>query len=244
MVHTTFQKQYILAIVLSAKLGSYEISFPNQREYHLLRREVFTQQQYFFETDNLAPVIIDAGAYFGLTTLYFKKLYPLAHITAIEPNPDSFALLELNVGINRLENVKLMPMALDVKTGTRALFADSTGNHWLSTASFHQGAWNGEQKQERKILVPTRSLNEFLRRGVDLLKLDIEGVEQAVLMAAGESLDRVNHLIVEFHPRPEQSLLELWQFLKKHFTTITFWKNGKQVSSQKAKGLVLISATK
>ena len=78
---------------MQTKLNQYIVHYTTSQEYHELKREIFSQGIYYFEADNDAPVIIDAGAHIGLATLYFKSLYPDARITAIEPYPRSFELL-------------------------------------------------------------------------------------------------------------------------------------------------------
>lgn len=42
-------------------------------------------------------MIVDYGVNIGTSVLNFLGVYPLAHVMALEPTPDNFALLELNV---------------------------------------------------------------------------------------------------------------------------------------------------
>ncbi|MBH5294795.1 FkbM family methyltransferase [Salmonella enterica] len=49
----------------------------------------------------LTPVIVDCGANIGTSVLHFLEAYPRAHVVAIEPAPDNFALLSRNTeGLN------------------------------------------------------------------------------------------------------------------------------------------------
>ena len=79
------------------KIDQYEVNYHDKDELLHLKNEIFVHHCYYFETTVTNPKIIDAGAHIGLATLYFKKLFPFAEITAIEPQPISFKLLEQNV---------------------------------------------------------------------------------------------------------------------------------------------------
>ena len=223
---------------MHSNLGPFTVYYNNSQEFHELKQEVFTRDTYYFEPEIDSPLIIDAGAHIGLSTLYFKRLFPSAHIIAIEPNPQSFALLKKNVFENQLSNVELHSVALDDNSGQREFYRDSTSAEWYSTAGFLPGAWNHQQKSE-SFLVKTRPLSDFLSKSVDLLKLDIEGAEQAVLTKAQERLTCISHLFVEFHPHSGQSLIKTLELLEPYFS-LTVWKDGKEIKPKQARGLVLI----
>ena len=193
-------------------LPPFVVWYDQSEEYHHLKQEIFTHHVYYFETENPKPVIIDAGAHIGLSTLYFKKLFPDAQITAIEPHTKNFALLKKNVEENMLEDVILHKAALSTFSGETTLHADQSSLGWLSTVSINPNAWNGQQ-DTAPLTVPSLDLTSLLIRPVDLLKLDIEGAEQEVLQAAGQALHNVKHLIIEFHPTKRQSLAKLNKFL-------------------------------
>lgn len=224
----------------SSRLNKYTLYHNNSEEYHLLKREIFTSDLYYFESENPNPVIIDAGAHIGLSTLYFKQLYPIAQITALEPNPESFELLEKNLFENMVDDVTTIQAALSDHTGKEQFFRDQTSEWWHSTAGFHNGSWLGTQESD-EITVQTRMLNEFVTSPVDFLKMDIEGAEQKVLFASQEVLPLIKEMQIEFHSHKSQSLLKLVELLEKtHKVELT--KDGKQVVIKKATGLVQIRA--
>jgi FkbM family methyltransferase len=228
--------------LLSTKIAPFKVFYHNGEEFHQLKGEVFTQGHYYFETTNPTPRIIDAGAHIGLSTLYFKKLYPGSEIIAIEPNPHVFRILEKNIEENQLRHVEALPVALSDQAGEEAFFMDESDEQWLSTASFTPGAWTGSQ-QSQETQVQTTFLSLFLDKPVDFLKMDIEGAEQKVLMAIPEHLHQIKHMIVEFHPVAGQDLEKLLEYLQNHRFSIQLWKNGKEVPNAKhAHGLVYIEA--
>ena len=225
-----------------SKLNTFTITYDNSEEYHHLKNEIYTQDTYFFETDTTQPVIIDAGAHIGLATLYFKRYYPSSRVIAIEPNPESYQLLTKNIWDNNLSDVETFQVALSDNTGTTMFYRDTTPDHWWSTAGIVDGSWNRTQQSEG-MPIPTQTLNHFLTQPIDFLKMDIEGAEQAVLIAAGDHLKKVKHMMVEFHPHPNQSLPTLLEFLQKQGFEYQLWRKGQPVKASHARGLVIIEAT-
>ena len=226
----------------TTKISPFTISFTNSEEFHVLKNEVFTQNAYYFETNNPTPFIIDAGAHIGLTTLYFKKIFPDSHILAIEPNPYLLPLLKENIAQNGLRDIEVMPVALADESGMKNLFIDQTKDQWWSTGSFHNGAWN-QQQTSKPIEVESALLSNFLSQPVDFLKMDIEGAETAVLAAAGDQLHQIKHMMIEFHPTTSQHLAKFVEFLQEKGFITTIWKDGNEITEAKrAKGLVYVEA--
>lgn len=233
----------------TTKLQNYTIHYHNPEEFHELKNEIFIQRIYDFDihTENLW--IIDAGAHIGLSTLHFKKIFPHAHMIAIEPHPINFQLLEQNVWENNLSNVETYQVALSDTADDKVQFYADTEFDWFSTASLHPHAWNGEQSTE-SLTVQTQTLAFFLEKilaSADtkpfiFLKLDIEGMEQKVLMSLQDQMSQINSMMVEFHTHPSQKLSQLQKFLEDHDFQLTFWKKGKRIHFQQAKGLFLIEA--
>lgn len=228
----------------TSKIAPFTVSFPNTEEFHVLKSEIFTQDVYYFESDVAAPVIIDAGAHIGLTTLYFKKLFPAAQITAIEPNPLITPILQLNLDQNGLTDVTIAPVALADEAGQKRFFMDRSQDKWWSTGSFEDGAWNHQQLSDM-IEVSALPLADFLTGPVDFLKLDIEGAEFAVLAAAREKLPLIKHMIIEFHPTFQQSLGKLVELLEQTGFRTRLWQDGQEIPSVKrARGLLYVEAVR
>lgn len=229
------------------KLGTNTIYFSNGQEYHSLKEEIFREDCYEFDTDSPAPAIIDAGANIGLSVFYFKKIYPHAKIIALEPIPQNFSLLEQNVFENGLSDVTVNQVALAASPGEVTLHTDEEHN-WHSTASIVEGNWTGTQSTVPIVVSATtldKIIDEFLEMGekIDLLKLDIEGSEQQVLIALpAKYLRQIDQIICEFHPHPAQNLKKLVDFLQRHGFEIEIFKKGKQTRLKDASGLVIIKA--
>lgn len=221
-------------------LGDFYITAHSSEEYHQLKGEIFTQDMYYFETENLNPVIIDAGAHIGMSTIYFKKIYPFAEIISVEPLPQNLELLNENIFQNGLTDVTVIDKALSDEPGNIRLYFDATEESWFSTAGAYDGAWNKQQKSDY-LSVETMLLSSLLstKAEVDFLKMDIEGMESVVLFEAAQYLNRVKHFIIEYHPTPDQDLGKLAELLRENFE-LTFWQDGKAIKRPKHPSRLLL----
>lgn len=224
---------------------NYQISYLNSEEFADLKREIFTHQLYYFETDSPTPVIIDGGAHLGLATLYFKNLYPQAQILAFEPNPLLFPLLEKNITENHLTDITLVQAALSKHNDKATFYYDATDWQWLSTSSLTKNAWNGKQKTD-SVSVQSVRLDQYLSQyqKIDLLKLDIEGAESAVLLSIRDHLFKIKEIIFEFHPTRQQRLTELLSFLtKKGFQCQLTDRQNKKIKVYHYQELIIVHAS-
>ena len=148
-------------------------------------REIFFKQIYLFQTTNPSPVIIDGGANMGLAVRFWKKHFPMAQITAIEPDEEIFRVLTKNTDFCS-DNVELI----------RAMLWSEAGE-----ADFSPDGMQGGRGGSGNISVKCILLSDLLRQKdeVDLLKLDIEGAEFDVLEEASEYLRKCKNIFIEYH---------------------------------------------
>lgn len=229
----------------TAKLPPYTIEYSNSEEYHYLKREIWSGHCYYteLEVEDRAPVIVDAGAHIGISTLYFAKHFPTAQIIAIEPNPITRELLENNIWNNRLEDrISVLAVALSNQTGSAPLY-HLPNKEWQLNANLTPQAWNGDKLSE-SLEVETVTLSSLITQPIDIVKLDIEGAELLVLKEARAKLNLIQQLWVEYHPSGNSSLSELTHLLEKQGFKITIWQREKIIQKENARGLCLIHATK
>jgi FkbM family methyltransferase len=216
----------------------------NTKELKILRQEIFQNEIYSIDLTKNNPVIFDVGAHIGLATIYFKKEYPTAFISAFEPNPNVFPLLEENVSMNRLQNISLYNIALGERSGSKNLYIDKSGNGAFSTASFRRNAWNGKQNST-PILVKAEPLSKYVKGNIDLLKIDVEGCEKGILndLNANGKFKYVKNIILEYHPIKNHRITELDSILKKNDYEVKYYDNGKKIEKG-IENLILIVAKK
>ena len=213
--------------------GGYHFFIRNREEFERICQDVFAGHEYGFETRRRAPVIIDAGAHVGVATHYFKHQYPDARVLALEANPETFALLRKNVSHNGLENVRALHAALAPETGTIPFYASASDEEpgaWGDSAI--QQPWH-EGEATAVVQVPAVTLSSLLTEPVDLLKLDIEGLETVVLAEAASQLPLVRHVFLEFHGtrrNPGNSISRLTGILREAGFTTEVRQFGEEVA--------------
>ena len=211
-----------------AKFERYLLTYFNKEELNILLNEIFKKRVYDIDLQTTTPIIFDIGAHIGLATIFFHQKYPLARVTAFEPNPNIFPLLEENIYYNNINNVTLHNIALGKSSSKRTLFIDSA-NGGFSTASFSKDAWDGTQKSIG-IEVITEPLSKYIVTPIDLLKMDVEGTEQEII----EELDKngkiknIRNLIIEFHPTEKQNIEIIKDLLKRNNFTIEIKEEAKE----------------
>jgi FkbM family methyltransferase len=138
-----------------------------------------------------ARTIVDLGANIGVTTLWFRSLNRDARIVSVEPDPRTFEKLRLNVAHDPLVtcvNAAIVPVSGPV-TFT------SAAESWVSRVG---GSASASARE-----VPGITLDELLANegigAMDILKVDIEGMEYSVLPQAS-SLANAGQVIGELHP--------------------------------------------
>ena len=196
----------------SSRVGKFAISYTNAEEFYELKKEIFSENCYYLELEKDSPVIVDLGAHIGMTVLYFKMLFPEAAITAYEPIPANFALLKKNVEENQLENVTLVQAAVAPKGGQIILQEPVGIGAWSSGAGIIPGGWKGVQTN-KQIKVEAVGIQEIIEQPVDLLKMDIEGMEYEVIRNMGARIRNVKKMIVEVHPRKGHRMEEIKKIL-------------------------------
>ena len=168
------------------KLDHYSVSFPDAQSFLSMRDEIWHIQSYFFECRKKCPFIIDCGSNIGLSVLYFKQLFPKSHILAFEPDPFLCKYLTQNVRTNGLTQIEILPKAVWSSNTSLPFLSDGADGGRVSSVS------NG-------ISVEAVMLKQFLDRGVDFLKIDIEGNELEVLKSCSDSLKKVSKIFLEYH---------------------------------------------
>jgi FkbM family methyltransferase len=137
--------------------------------------------------------LLDGGANIGLATIVFSQRFPSARVAAVEPAQRSFELLERNLRINAPRAIAIHA-AVTAEPGPVAVRSGRTS--MLATIE-PAGA-------ESSSSVPGRTISQLLDQAgfdrADLLKLDIEGSERALLECAETWADRIGAVIAEIHP--------------------------------------------
>lgn len=164
--------------------------------------------------------VIDVGANIGAFTIVAARAASSGRVYAVEPSSANFVLLNENVRLNQLENVKTLNLALSASDGSAVLHFGGE----CPSLHFESGV--------ETETVATRSLESLLNAEglsrVDLLKLDCEGAEFDILLNASENaLSRVHKIVMEYHNVSlEKNHKVLAEFLRRHGFEVTVSEGG------------------
>jgi FkbM family methyltransferase len=138
--------------------------------------------------------VLDAGAFIGTHTLAFAKMVGAkGKIYAFEPRREIFEYLERNIALNGAEQVHACNVALGALPAELALnrldLARSDNFGGLSLTLPHETA------TETQYRVPVVTLDGMNLPPVNLIKLDVEGMESEVLAGADALITRDRPII-------------------------------------------------
>lgn len=163
-----------------------------------IMESIFLQQEYALVKQlfcNHTPaIVIDAGANIGLFSIYILATWPDTEIYAIEASPETYAVMEQTQEKNPICNLHTYQYALWDKNGEVTFNSEGLSIAWHIS------------KDATKTQVPSIRLDSFINTQlpkdsrVSLLKIDIEGAEEAVLQACPDILERIDSILIETHP--------------------------------------------
>ncbi len=158
-------------------------------------RSIFLFKEFKLPIKITPKLIIDAGAYTGLSALYYSSKYPSAKIICIEPENSNFEILENNT--KNLPNITRIKAALYYK------------NAFLKIKDTGTGKWGFVVKEvfeSENFDIKAITIEEILKKSgydkIDILKLDIEGSEKQLFSKNYQTwLEKVNIIVLELHDR-------------------------------------------
>jgi FkbM family methyltransferase len=146
---------------------------------------------------------LEIGANIGVYTIVGATAAPGVRYQAIEPNPVSCDALRRNVALNALDHVMVVQAAVvgeRTEGDVRLRFPDRDP-YLASSGAFVEGALDLDTTAARSTTVSTVAAGELVE-GVDLVKLDIEGLEVEVLSALRPWIvDNLPTIVVEVRDR-------------------------------------------
>jgi FkbM family methyltransferase len=147
--------------------------------------------------------VLDIGAHVGQYSLIAAaQVGPAGRVHSFEPNPVSHARLSANVALNQYRNIALHRLAVSDRSGEATLYLPRHDN--LGEASL-QPCQPGMQEEKVRCVTldewaETADLGSPAR--LDLIKIDVQGLEGKVLRGAQNTLRRFKPRIVcEFEER-------------------------------------------
>ena len=147
---------------------------------------------------------VNVGAHIGTITLPMSKI--ASHVTAFEPFPKTFDHLKKNVDLNKLSNVDIYNVALGDKHESVFFMDDDNdrlknnngGMHVFTTNDLLTGERSASIAKLENLGIVSVPLDNMNLNKIDLMLVDIEGMEDKFLIGAKETLKKdLPDLVIE-----------------------------------------------
>lgn len=125
-------------------------------------------------------VVLEAGANIGNHTIFFAKICGAKEVMAFEVMHETFKLLERNIAINDLTNVRLFNLGLGARKGRADLGHFGQGN--IGGASIQAATGDGNYE--------IAAVDSLGLEALHFMKIDVEGSHLDVLQGARETIAR------------------------------------------------------
>jgi FkbM family methyltransferase len=166
-------------------------------EARFVHKEIFLERCYDITNLPSRPLVVDVGANIGLFSVFVKRRYPDAEISAFEPVPHTAALLRQNIRLHQLADVTVHELALGSRPerdvpftyfpaipGSSTRYPEQIGPAKAAVGHVYSASMADRLYRSSDITVRVQTLSDYLvaGRAVDLLKIDAEGAELDVLL--------------------------------------------------------------
>jgi len=159
--------------------------------------EIFNKKEYTDENNfkiKSSDIVVDIGGHIGAFTVFAAK--QAKQVYAYEALKGNYDLLNENIELNNLKNVRSFNVAVSDKIGEEEFFI-AKGN--VGGSSLYKTTYS-----KHKIKVPTITLKEIFSANnlerINFLKIDAEGAEYKILLNTPKSLlCKIDKIALEFH---------------------------------------------
>lgn len=134
--------------------------------------------------------VVDIGGNIGSYALRFAQKAKAGRVVTFEPHPNTFAKLQANRALNTLTNLHAVNVGIGAEEATHRLHevvASNSGMNRIITAAAVDPSM---PYVEVKVLPLSKALAGTGIAKVDLLKIDVEGFEDAVLIGSADVIQR------------------------------------------------------
>lgn len=161
----------------------------------------------------VAPVIVDIGANIGQWGRHFNFFYPKARIFSFEPNKTVGAILKRNAKLIPGWRVFLLGIGTSIKT---SLYVPKEGSAEGTLIRPNNGDYETvpiqciplTKEHCKKLGIPL---------SVDLVKIDVEGFEEQILVNTKTIRTNYVEIEIDFSPQSERTIHHVKQWINKYW---------------------------
>jgi len=215
--------------IFSLHLGSHQLWFKQCGAFSSVEvyQEIFKENNHFLIpgfSGRDANLVIDIGANEGFYALKIKESNPHCKVICVEPNPYIFAILKKNIECNHVKDVKTVNKAVASTNGEIDLeIIKEIGAIGGKSLKLGDRQWMRDefiQKVRVETITLERLFCEYNLSEIDILKIDVEGMEMEILYCSRHLLQNVRRAVIERHSKKLRN--EIIGLLKKHHLELIF----------------------
>jgi len=169
------------------------------------------EYEWFSNALHAGSTFVDVGANVGGYSVRACKIG--ARVIAVEPDPDNYRVLKLNLELNQCTSAHVLNIAAGSREEIRQLYQGDKGAPSGYTLEQGEGIRKVKCPIEAKPL-DAAILPLLSDEWVDLLKIDVEGLEVEVIKGALNLLKRTRYVIVEVIPSTKSKIHEVLDLLR------------------------------
>ncbi len=201
----------------SAKVLSFrDVKFLAYEDLFGIYKEIYSAK-YLTAFESFLPkngdVVFDVGAGEGFYSILMKQLNPNITVYAFEPFDGVLGLMREHFKINEIDGVKVTGKAMfDCDASGYYVFKHDYGSGYVSL----QKPDIGNDSELDVFHADFIRLDTFAAQNnikkINILKIDVEGAEVGVLKGAGNFLNNVEKIVLEYHsPQLRQQVYDYLQ---------------------------------
>jgi FkbM family methyltransferase len=196
--------------LFSINLDKYKFWFQESNAFSSIEVyvEIFKENNHFlipeFNSKDV-NLIIDIGANEGFYSIKIKGYNPKCRVIAVEPNPYVFDILKRNIKSNNISNIILVNKAIGLKNGKISFeIVEEVSAIGAGNLRIVNRPW---LKDEFVKIINVDSITfeklcqEYNINKIDILKIDVEGMETDIIRNSKNILKRVNRIVLERHSK-------------------------------------------
>ncbi len=224
-----FEKKLNLKKELKQSFLNYKVNIRKFSDFYWTFREIFIDEDYYFNTENDEPFIVDLGGNIGISVLYFKWIYPKSKILVFEALPENVIVLKENINNNHMKNVEIIEKAVGGKNDVLTIYGDRRAAT-ISNSFIKKQNESNNSKDNKKTQIKLVTLSSYIKdKKVDLIKMDIEGAERDVVYELAEKgvLKNVKFISMEYHrfSVKENSFVDIVSILEQNNFGVVYWSD-------------------
>lgn len=191
----------VIGLVINSKNGVFVVAPDDTFVGRRLREDGAYGQQELQRILNLLLAddrVLVVGSHIGALAIPIAK--NVAHVTAVEANPHTFSLLQMNIYLNNLRNVTAIQVAANDVEGTIDFVMSRDNSGGSKRLPLHRPFKYFYDNPNIWPVVAGRLDDVIKEKNFNLVLMDIEGSEYFALKGMPEIISNARVLVVEFLP--------------------------------------------